>query len=56
MFIPIVNIALGLVLVIGGATGKLGFVGSTNQAVPIAVGSAVAIYGVIQVVRAARRR
>ncbi len=56
MLIPIINIALGLILVIGGATGKLGLAGSSNQTIPIVVGAAVAIYGVIQAVRAARRR
>lgn len=54
MLIPFVNIALGLALVIGGATGRL-LPGSTSVAVPIAIGAAISVYGVIQVIREVKR-
>ncbi len=50
-----INIALGLLLVVGGLTGDLGILGSTQRAIPVAAGAAIALYGVIQVVREAKR-
>lgn len=55
MLIPVVNIALGLALIIGGSTGRLGFMGSSEMWIPVLVGVLVAGYGVIQVVREVRR-
>lgn len=56
MLIPLLNIAAGAALAIGGATGHLTFIGTGSHTALIAVGAVVAGIGVIQLVRAARGR
>ena len=55
MLVPIINVVLGLILIVGGASGELGLLGSSSQTVPVIAGVAITIYGVIQVVREVRR-
>ena len=55
MFVPILNIALGIGMVLGGATGKLALFGTGSSTALIVVGAICAALGVYQLVRAARR-
>lgn len=56
MFVPILNIALGIGMALGGISGKLSLVGTGSSSALIAVGAVVAGLGVFQLVRAVRRR
>jgi len=55
VFVPILNIALGIGMVLGGATGKLALFGTGSSTALIVVGAICAALGVYQLVRAARR-
>ena len=55
MLVPVINIFLGLVLIVGGASGELGLLGSSSQTIPIIAGVAIVGYGIIQVAREVRR-
>jgi hypothetical protein len=56
VLIPIINIVVGGALAIGGAMGELTFFGTGSTGAAVAIGAAIAGLGVIQLVRAARRR
>lgn len=56
MFVPILNIALGIGMVLGGVSGKLALIGTGSSTALIAVGSVCAGLGVYQLVRAVRQR
>lgn len=56
MLVPIINIAVGAALIVGGAMGELTFIGTNSSAAAIAIGAVIAGIGVIQLVRGARRR
>lgn len=56
MLIPLINIAVGAALFVGGAMGELTFIGTNSSAAAMAIGGIIAGIGVIQMVRAARRR
>ena len=56
MFVPILNIVLGIAMVVGGATGQLALIGTRNSTALIVVGVICAALGVWQLVRASRRR
>ena len=55
MFVPILNIALGVAMVLGGVSGQLSLLGTGSPAALVAVGAVVAALGVFQLVRAIRR-
>lgn len=55
MFVPILNIAIGLVMVVGGATGELALLGTSSSPALLVVGGIVAVLGVFQLVRAIKR-
>ena len=55
MFVPILNIALGIAMVLGGVSGQLSLLGTGSPAALVAVGAVVAALGVFQLVRAIRR-
>ena len=54
MFVPILNIALGIAMILGGASGRLALFGTGSGAALIAVGAVCAALGVYQLIRAAR--
>lgn len=56
MFVPILNIALGIGMVLGGVTGKLALLGTGSSTALIAVGAICAALGVWQLIRAMRER
>jgi hypothetical protein len=56
MFVPILNIALGIGMVLGGVTGKLALLGTGSSTALIAVGAVCAALGVWQLIRAMRER
>lgn len=56
MFVPILNIALGIGMVLGGVTGKLALFGTGSSTALIAVGAICAALGVWQLIRAMRER
>jgi hypothetical protein len=56
MFVPILNIALGIGMVLGGVTGKLALLGTGSATALIAVGAICAALGVWQLIRAMRER
>ena len=51
MFIPILNILAGIALVIGGASGRLAFIGTDSPTAIMAIGGVVAAIGIFQLVR-----
>jgi hypothetical protein len=55
MFVPILNIALGLVMIVGGATGQLALLGTSSSPLLVAAGAACAALGSFQLVRAIKR-
>ena len=56
MFVPILNIALGIGMVLGGVTGKLALLGTGSSTALIVVGAICAALGVWQLIRAMRER
>jgi hypothetical protein len=56
MFVPILNIALGIGMVLGGVSGKLALLGTGSSTALIAVGAVCAALGVWQLIRAMRER
>jgi hypothetical protein len=56
MFVPILNIALGIGMVLGGVSGKLALIGTGSSTALIAVGAVCAGLGVFQLIRAVRQR
>jgi hypothetical protein len=56
MFVPILNIALGIGMVLGGVSGKLALIGTGSATALIVAGAVVAALGVWQLVRAMRDR
>ena len=56
MFVPIINIALGIGMVLGGLSGKVALVGTGSTTALVAVGAVVAGLGVFQLVRSQRNR
>lgn len=56
MLIPILNVAAGVALAVGGATGQLTFIGTSSHAALVAAGAVIAGLGIIQMVRAAKGR
>jgi hypothetical protein len=54
--IPALNIAIGAALALGGATGRLTFIGTNSSGLLIAAGAVIAGIGIIQLVKAARGR
>lgn len=55
MFVPILNIALGIGVMLGGLSGKLALFGTGSPAALVVVGAVCAGLGVFQLVRAIRR-
>ena len=55
MFVPVLNIVLGIAMVVGGATGQLALLGTSSSPALVAVGAVCAGLGVFQLVRAMRR-
>jgi hypothetical protein len=55
MTTAIINIAIGVVLLAGGASGRLGLIG-TGSPTALMVGGAVIAFGIFQAVRAAREK
>lgn len=56
MFVPLLNIALGVAMVVGGVTGQLALFGTGSSTALVVVGAICAALGVYQLVRAARGR
>jgi hypothetical protein len=56
MFVPILNIALGIGMVLGGVSGKLALIGTGSSTAIIAVGAVCAGLGVYQLIRVMRQR
>lgn len=56
MFVPILNIALGIAMVVGGVTGELALFGTGSSTLLVVVGAICAALGVFQLIRAARGR
>ncbi|HTE55771.1 MAG TPA: hypothetical protein VK698_33180 [Kofleriaceae bacterium] len=56
MFVPVLNIAIGIGMVLGGVSGKLALLGTGSATALIVVGAVCAGLGVFQLVRAARGR
>ena len=54
MFVPILNIALGIGMILGGATGQLALFGTGSSTALLVVGSVCAALGVFQLFRAIR--
>ena len=48
------NIIIGIVFVIGGLTGKLALIGTSNGPLLAALGAGLIVWGVVQMVRAKR--
>ncbi|HUS68410.1 MAG TPA: hypothetical protein VMZ28_27940 [Kofleriaceae bacterium] len=55
MFVPILNIVLGIAMVVGGATGQLALLGTSSSTALVVVGAVCAGLGVYQLIRATRR-
>jgi hypothetical protein len=47
-----INVILGLVMIVGGASGKLALIGTNSGGALLVVGIGVTLYGVFQIVRA----
>jgi hypothetical protein len=56
VFVPILNIVLGIAMVIGGATGHLALFGTSSTTALAVVGAVCTGLGVYQLVRALRGR
>jgi hypothetical protein len=56
VFVPILNIALGIGMVLGGLSGKLALVGTGSSTALVAVGAVCAGLGVFQLIRGMRDR
>jgi hypothetical protein len=56
VFVPILNIALGIGMILGGASGQLALFGTGSSTALIVVGAICAALGVFQLVRAIRER
>jgi hypothetical protein len=56
VFVPILNIALGVAMVAGGVSGKLALFGTGSSTALIVVGAICAALGVYQLIRAMRDR
>ncbi len=56
MFVPILNIALGIGMVLGGVSGELALFGTGSSTALIAVGAACAALGAYQLVSSIRGR
>ena len=54
MLVPILNIALGVAMIIGGASGRLALFGTGSGTALIVVGAVCAALGVFQLIRATR--
>ena len=54
MFVPILNIALGIGMIVGGATGQLALFGTGSSTALLVVGAICAALGIWQLVRALR--
>ncbi len=55
MFVPILNIALGIAMVLGGISGQLALFGTGSSGALVAVGAVVVVLGIYQLIRAIRR-
>lgn len=56
MFVPLLNIALGVAMVVGGVSGELALFGTGSSTALIVVGAICGVLGVVQLVRAGRGR
>jgi hypothetical protein len=56
VFVPILNIALGIGMVLGGLSGKLALLGTGSSTALVAVGAVCAGLGVFQLIRGMRHR
>ena len=56
VFVPILNIALGIGMILGGASGRLALLGTGSATALIVVGAICAGLGVWQLIRATRER
>lgn len=56
MLVPVLNIALGAAMIIGGASGRLALFGTGSGTALVVVGAVCAALGVYQLIRAARSR
>jgi len=56
MFVPILNIVLGVAMIVGGASGRLALLGTGSGTALMVVGGVCAALGVFQLIRAARAR
>ncbi len=55
VFIPVLNIVIGVAVIVGGATGKMSLLGTRSPEALMAVGGVLAAVGVFQLVRAMRK-
>jgi hypothetical protein len=56
MFVPLLNLALGLAMLAGGVTGKLALFGTGSSTALVVIGAIVAALGLFQLIRAMRDR
>jgi len=56
VFVPILNILLGVAMIVGGASGRLALFGTGSGTALMVVGGVCAAIGVYQLIRAARAR
>jgi hypothetical protein len=56
VLVPILNVALGAAMIIGGASGRLALFGTGSGTALIVVGAVCALLGVVQLIRAAKAR
>ena len=56
MFVPLLNVALGVAMIVGGVSGQLALFGTGSSTALIVVGAICAALGVFQLVRAQRGR
>jgi hypothetical protein len=56
VLVPILNIALGVAMIIGGASGRLALLGTGSGTALVVVGAVCALLGGYQLIRRARGR
>ena len=52
----IFNIVIGLIMLVGGLSGRLALIGTNNSTILAAIGAAVLAFGVYRTVKDRRRR
>lgn len=56
MLVPVINIALGAGLMIGGATGRLALIGTSSTTASVVLGVLILAFGIYQLVTERRAR